>query len=79
MLILAILPCIRADDPPKLKWDISHCVSEVINPGVGVDQHSKVVVSRYYPSPMGNNWACEYKFRVLKLKIKLLQKNVKHF
>jgi len=49
--------------PSDIKWDISHCVDEVISPGVGEEQHSKVIVSRYYPSPMGNNWQCEYKIQ----------------
>jgi len=39
IILLGIIGFCIADDPPKLKWDISHCVSEVINPGVGVDQH----------------------------------------
>ena len=63
MIFLPLLFTSLNASPPKIQWDISHCVDEIISPGVGTEQHSKVVVSRYYPSPMGNNWECEYKIQ----------------
>ena len=62
-VLLFFIEKTAAGPPSDIKWDISHCVDEVISPGVGEEQHSKVIVSRYYPSPMGNNWECEYKIQ----------------
>lgn len=61
--LIFVIENVHAGPPSDIKWDISHCVDEVISPGVGEEQHSKVIVSRYYPSPMGNNWQCEYKIQ----------------
>lgn len=69
--ILLLIGIIRAS-PPKIQWDISHCVDEIISPGVGDEQHSKVIVSRYYPSPMGKNWQCEYKIQNPDTKMKIM-------
>ncbi len=61
--LIFVIEKAQGGPPSDIKWDISHCVDEVISPGVGEEQHSKVIVSRYYPSPMGNNWQCEYKIQ----------------
>lgn len=61
--LIFLIENVQGGPPSDIKWDISHCVDEVISPGVGEEQHSKVIVSRYYPSPMGNNWQCEYKIQ----------------
>ena len=38
--ILFLISLIQAS-PPKIQWDISHCLDEIISPGVGDEQHSK--------------------------------------
>ena len=41
-LLLSHLVALVVGGPPIVQWDISHCVDEIINPGVGEGSIRKI-------------------------------------